>query len=279
MRAGGQDETKFVLGVVSGDASARASAELLCRELGAASGVSLTPRLLASYVELADAVAVGAVQVAWAPPLVALELDVRGAATVVACSRRRSGSMYHSIVFARRELRLASLRELRGRSVAWVSRQSLSGHLVPRAYLLANGVDPDAVCAAQRFFENHSAVVRAVQSGACDVGATFANLDPTTRAIRDAGWSDVGAGAEAFDVLGVTGPIPADAMVVSTRLAEPMRTAITSSLVALPSAARGALRALLHADGLERPLPEWRRAFEGLRGLPERIRASQRPPA
>lgn len=276
---GRRDAPQLALGVVSGDASARTSAELLCRELGAAAGLSLVPHLLPSYVELADAVATGLVQVAWAPPLVALELDIRGAAIVVACSRRRSGSTYHSVLFARRELHLTSLADVRGRTVAWVSRQSLSGHLVPRAYLIAHGVDPDVVSAAQRFYENHSAVVRAVASGACDLGATFANLDPATRAIRDAGWSDVGAGADAFDVLGVTGPIPADAMVVSTRLAEPTRSAVAGALVALPSAARGALRALLHADGLERPQPEWRRAFEGLRGLPERIRASQRPPA
>lgn len=270
--------SSLVLGVVSGDPSAKTSADLLCAEIGAATSTEIKSRLIGTYAELADAVASGAVHVAWAPPLVALELDVKGAALVVVCSRRKSGSTYHSVLFARHELRLRALDDVKGRTIAWVSKSSLSGHLVPRAHLLSNGIDPDVHCPKQRYVENHSAVVRAVLSGACDVGATFANLDPATRTIRDAGWNDIGAGASAFDVLATTGPIPADAMVVSTRLKEPTRSAIAAALVDLPSGARGALRALLHADGLERPQPEWRRAFEGLRGLPERIRASQRPP-
>ncbi|MCC6645953.1 MAG: PhnD/SsuA/transferrin family substrate-binding protein [Polyangiaceae bacterium] len=275
----GRSGPQLVLGVVSGDASARASAELLCAELGAAAGASISSRLFPSYVALTDAAASGAAAIVWAPPLVALELEARGAATVVACSRRRSGSTYHAALFTRRELRLSSLAELRGRSIGWVSRQSLSGHIVPRAYLIANGVDPDLVCGAQRFYENHSAVVRAVAGGACDVGATFANLDPSTRAIRDAGWNDVGVRVDAFEVLGVTGAIPADAMALSTRLPERVRAAVTGALIGLPVTARGALRALLHADALERPTAEWRRAFDALRGLPARIHASSRPPA
>lgn len=268
----------LLLGVVSGDPSAKTSADLLCAELAASAGVQISARLVASYSELADAVAHGAIHVAWAPPLVALDLDVKGAAVVVVCSRRKSGATYNSVLFARRDAQLRRVEDIRGRSIAWVSRQSLSGHLVPRAYLLGHGIDPDVHCVEQKFYENHSDVARAVLSGACDVGATFANLDPATRAIRDAGWNDIGAGPVTFEALGTTGPIPADAMVVSTRLNEPARSMIAGALVDLPSSARGALRALLHADGFERPQPEWRRAFEGLRGLPERIRASQRPP-
>lgn len=257
----------LAFGVVSGDATARASLGIVCEEVGRIVSRVVYPQVLVSYAALTTELRKGALDLAWTPPLVALQVEEGRAAEVAACLRRASGAAYHSALFARRGLDLRTVQELEGKRAGWVDKGSLSGYLLARQWIRSHGGDPDRLFATESFRRTHSEVARAVLDGAVDVGATYANLDARGSAIKDAGWFEIGADNDAVSVIATIGPIPADAIVVSSRLAPPLRAALADALVRLPSPAFGAVRSLFHAEGFDRPEASHRAALARLREL------------
>ncbi|MCD9029706.1 phosphate/phosphite/phosphonate ABC transporter substrate-binding protein [Luteimonas sp. BDR2-5] len=67
-------------------------------------------------------------------------LESRAGATPLVLTERNGVSRYHTIYFARRDSGIASLEDLRGRSIAFQNRQSTSAYFVPAAELLALGL-------------------------------------------------------------------------------------------------------------------------------------------
>ncbi|MDC8756202.1 putative selenate ABC transporter substrate-binding protein [Janthinobacterium fluminis] len=63
------------------------------------------------------------------------------------------------------------LDDLRGKTLSFGSESSTSGHLMPRAYLLAAKIDPDADLKRIAFSGAHDATVAAVAGGKVDAGA------------------------------------------------------------------------------------------------------------
>jgi phosphonate transport system substrate-binding protein len=63
------------------------------------------------------------------------------------------------------------LEDLKGRTLSFGSESSTSGHLMPRSYLLAAKIDPDADLKRVAFSGAHDATVAAVAGGKVDAGA------------------------------------------------------------------------------------------------------------
>jgi len=63
------------------------------------------------------------------------------------------------------------LEDLKGRTLSFGSESSTSGHLMPRSYLLAAKIDPDADLKRIAFSGAHDATVAAVAGGKVDAGA------------------------------------------------------------------------------------------------------------
>ncbi|RYY71814.1 MAG: putative selenate ABC transporter substrate-binding protein, partial [Comamonadaceae bacterium] len=63
------------------------------------------------------------------------------------------------------------LADLKGRNLSFGSQSSTSGHLMPRSFLLAAGVDPDKHLKRVAYSGAHDATVAAVASGKVDAGA------------------------------------------------------------------------------------------------------------
>ena len=257
----------LAFGVVSGDATARTSLGIVCRDLGRAASHVLYPQILGNYAALAQQFKAGSLHLAWTPPLVAVELVKSGAATLAVCSRRTSGTLYHSVLFGRPGLGAKTAEGLRDRTAAWVDRESLSGYLLARQWVRSHGVDPDALFGRQLFHHTHSEVARAVLRGVADVGATYANLDPHAATIRDAGWVEIGVPVDGVEVIATMGPIPADAVVIAKRVKPHERALLVDGLVHLPGSSLAAVRSLFHAEGFEIPPPGHAEAFSRLYDL------------
>jgi ABC-type phosphate/phosphonate transport system substrate-binding protein len=257
---------EIVFAVVSGDPMARVSLSRVCAAIGERTGRPTHAELIDSYGQLSERVAAGELHVAWAPPLMVQSLAQRRLAKTVACPRRQGGLAYHAALFTRARSRFRTAPELVGARAAWVDSASLSGYVVARRWLQQNGIDPERMFAKQTKLKTHSAVSRAVIGGEADVGATYANLDPSSGGIANAGWSEIGAGEGDVHVIATIGPVPADSIVVSTRVPEPMREQIAAALCSLGGSALAAVRVLFRAERFERPPPGYLPSLEQLVG-------------
>lgn len=73
----------------------------------------------------------------------AMLLQQRAGAEPLLLTERNGVSRYHSVFFARRDSDIASLADLKGRSIAFQSTASTSAYMVPAAALLDAGLSPE----------------------------------------------------------------------------------------------------------------------------------------
>ncbi len=227
---------KLGFGIVPANelADARTLMSELCHRLEAATGLPLAARLAAGYGELVTGIEKGELALAWLPPVPTIELDSRGAATVLAIPARRGATSYHAAFIVRRG-GPKTIEELRGRRAAWVHRDSAAGYLIPRMHLAAKGVEVLRFFSRELFVHSHAAVVDAVVNGEADVGATFCNVE-NGKVVRSAWLDDKGEPVRPVDTLMTMGPIPNDALVAASSLPAAERSGVTRWLLSLTGA-------------------------------------------
>ena len=91
--------------------------------------------------------------------------------TAIPLVQREEDARFHSRFIARAGSGIAKLTDLKGKTVAFGSPSSTSGHLMPRFFLLKEGIDPDKDFARIAFSGAHDATARWVESGKVDAGA------------------------------------------------------------------------------------------------------------
>ncbi len=85
--------------------------------------------------------------------------------------QRQEDAAFHSKFIARAGSGIRSLQDLKGKTLAFGSESSTSGHLMPRYFLMKAGLDPDRDLARYAFSGAHDATAKWVESGKVDAGA------------------------------------------------------------------------------------------------------------
>ncbi len=250
--------------VVSGSSRAEGHLAEICLAIARAVGRPVRPRVLGSYAALRDEVEAGRVQIVWAPPLVALELEDAGLATIDLCCARGGQVDYHAAIFTRHASTIETLADLRGCHAAWVDQHSSAGYVLPRLRIASAGLPLDGFFGRESFLGTHARVARAVLEGEADAGATYVSLDAATGRPLSAGWLEAGAGINAAFVVATAGPIPSDAIVFSSRLPAALKAALVAQVTALPASVPEAVGRLLGADGFAPPMASH---FQALRAM------------
>jgi phosphonate transport system substrate-binding protein len=245
--------SEIAFAIVSGSPAAEARLAELCAELAGALTRPVTARVLPSSAALKAELEAGRAQILWAPPLVAIDLEDAGLASIALCCTRGGRADYHAAIFTRHASPFETLADLKGSHAAWVDPQSAAGYLVPRARIAADGLDPAALFGRESFLGTHARVACAVLDGEADAGATYLSLDPATGRPLSAGWLEAGAAINGAFILATAGPIPADAIVLSNRLPAAEKAAIVEQIKLLPSSLPEAIGLLLRADGFAAP--------------------------
>lgn len=145
--------------------------------LTTALGSQVTVVVLPSYEELSDALATGAVDLAWITPFAFVRASQKNAYVQALSKAMRSGDgglTYRSVFIVKKDAAAKNLADLKGKKVAWVNKLSASGYLFPRELLAKEGHDADKFFSGESFAGDHPAVCKAVREGKADVGATFA---------------------------------------------------------------------------------------------------------
>jgi phosphonate transport system substrate-binding protein len=84
---------------------------------------------------------------------------------------QKQGATSRSVIIARKDHGMASLKDLAGKTFAFVDPSSTSGHLFPKAALIKAGYNPDTFFSRVIFSGGHDASAIAVQNGKVDAAA------------------------------------------------------------------------------------------------------------
>lgn len=207
--------------------------EAFCALLQASTGIRLRSTIMEAYPKMVDAVASGSVDAVWAPPLVAVDLEDRGAARPIAVVERSLRAGYYCALFVHPKSAIRKVEDLKGARAGWVSKESASGYVVPRWHLRSSGHDLKALFGEEVFFDGHEAVTRAVLDGAVDTGASHVGLDAVTQELSHAPWIHMGLRPGAVRVILLVGPIPGDVIMVSTKVPQAVAQSLTGALLSI----------------------------------------------
>lgn len=107
---------------------------------------------------------------AWFGGFTFIQAQARSGGKVIPLVQREEDEKFRS-VFITADPAIKTLADLKGKDVSFGSQSSTSGHLMPRSYLLAAGVDPDRDFKRVAFSGAHDATVAAVAGGKVQAGA------------------------------------------------------------------------------------------------------------
>ena len=130
--------------------------------------VEFTP--VTDYAAAVETLVNKQVDLAWFGGFTFVQAQNRSGGKVVPLVQRTEDEQFRS-VFITTDPAIKTLADLKGKTLSFGSQSSTSGHLMPRSYLLAAGVDPDKDLRRVAYSGAHDATVAAVASGKVDAGA------------------------------------------------------------------------------------------------------------
>ena len=111
------------------------------------------------------------VDLAWFGGFTFVQANVRSNGRVIPLVQREEDERFRSVFITDAKSGIAKLDDLKGKTLSFGSASSTSGHLMPRSFLLAAKINPDADLKRVSFSGAHDATIAAVASGKVDAGA------------------------------------------------------------------------------------------------------------
>ena len=140
--------------------------DYLSRELGM--DVKFVP--VTDYAATVEGLAGGHLDMVWYGGFTFVQAR-RRTGTAIPLVQREEDAHFHSKFIARAGSGIKTLQDLKGKTLAFGSESSTSGHLMPRYFLMKQGVDPNRDLARYAFSGAHDATAKWVESGKVDAGA------------------------------------------------------------------------------------------------------------
>ena len=141
-------------------------AEYLSRELG----MKVIFTNVVDYAATVEGLAAKKLDMVWYGGFTFVQARKRTGDAVPLVSREEDLN-FHSKFITRKDTGIAKLADLKGKTFSFGSVSSTSGHLMPRYFLLQNGVNPEKDFAKFSFSGAHDATALWVESGKVDAGA------------------------------------------------------------------------------------------------------------
>jgi phosphonate transport system substrate-binding protein len=245
----GTEENPIVFSFVSSSSSDEATAfgEQIAEAISAETGLVIQASPTSNYEAVHEALRGGAAHIVWLDALNYVLAHQKHGVDAALVAERLGAIGYQGQFVVRADGGIASLADIRGRSMCWVDTSSASGYILPRITLLANGIDPDVDLGGTIQAYSHSNVILYVYNRACDVGATTVDA-------RDLVVQDLPNVKEVVTVLATTPPVPNDTVSFVSDFPEEMQEQVADALLKFASTEEGqaALQALFLVDGLQR---------------------------
>lgn len=141
-------------------------ANYLSKQIGVA--VKFTP--VVDYAATVQGLAAKRLDLVWYGGLTSVQAEkqAKGARRII---MRKEDAEFKSYFITRKDTGIKTLKDLKGKTFSFGSVSSTSGHLMPRYYLLKEGINPEKDFAKFSFSGAHDATAAWVEAGTVDAGA------------------------------------------------------------------------------------------------------------
>jgi phosphonate transport system substrate-binding protein len=136
--------------------------------------VVFTP--VSDYAAVVEGLAAKKIDLAWLGGFTFVQAKLRTKGEAQPIVQRAEDEVFTSKFIVPADSPVRSLSELKGKTFAFGSPSSTSGHLMPRFFLLQDGIDPDKDFARIAFSGAHDATVAFVASGRAEAGVLNASV-------------------------------------------------------------------------------------------------------
>jgi phosphonate transport system substrate-binding protein len=162
--------------------------EYLERETGAK--IEFVP--VTDYAGVVEALATDKIDMAWLGGFTFVQTKLRTHGTAIPIVQRAEDEKFVSRFIVPANSTASTLADLKGKTFAFGSPSSTSGHLMPRYFLLQAGIDPDKDFKRVAFSGSHDATVAFVAAGKAEAGVLNASVweklveshDPNAQKVR-----------------------------------------------------------------------------------------------
>jgi phosphonate transport system substrate-binding protein len=143
-------------------------AEYLAKQLGMR--VQFVP--VVDYAATVEGLAAKKLDLVWYGGFTSVQAVKRTNGQATRLAMRKEDAEFKSVFISRKDGPIKALADLKGKTFAFGSVSSTSGHLMPRYFLLKNGINPDRDFSQKPAFSGaHDATALWVESGKVDAGA------------------------------------------------------------------------------------------------------------
>jgi phosphonate transport system substrate-binding protein len=239
-----QNPVKLALAPTTETPKALAAVEPLTRLLAAETGLRFKLSVPTSREAVIEAIGTNNVDLAWLPPLAYLVARERVGVEPLLTNVRRGSTTTSGQIVVRAESGITSLDGLRGTRFAFLDERSVTGYLMPRALLAAQGIEPDGYFAEALFAGSADAVLLAVSMRRAD-GGVVASEGIALR-LTPPGLD------ERFRVVAQTAPVPNETLSLRKSIPPALGRQLGDGLLRIAASPAGAqiLRDLYDVDGL-----------------------------
>lgn len=130
--------------------------------------VEFTP--VTDYAATVEALAAGKIDLVWYGGFTFVQAHIRTKGTAIPLVQREEDEKFRSVFIARADSGINKLADLKGKNFAFGSVSSTSGHLMPRSFMLKEGLNPDKDMRIA-FSGAHDATALQVAGGKVEAGA------------------------------------------------------------------------------------------------------------
>ncbi|MFN7725247.1 MAG: putative selenate ABC transporter substrate-binding protein [Rubrivivax sp.] len=133
-------------------------------------GVKVEYTPVTDYAAAVEVLVNKKVDLAWFGGFTFVQAHVRSGGKVIPLVQREEDERFRS-VFVTGDPSIKTLADLKGKDFSFGSQSSTSGHLMPRSFLLQNGINPDKDFKRVAFSGAHDATAAGVAAGKVQAGA------------------------------------------------------------------------------------------------------------
>jgi len=137
------------------------------RQLG--TKIEFTP--VNDYPAAVEALVNKQVDMVWLGGFTYVQAQLRSGGKIVPIAQREEDTQFRSVFITQTDSGIRQLADLKGKTVSFGSQSSTSGHLMPRSFLLAAGIEPERDFRRVAYSGAHDATIASVVSGKVDAAA------------------------------------------------------------------------------------------------------------